>query len=103
MENRTITFEQVPAAISEVLERLLSIEGRVGQIALTQATQLSEKLLSGAEACKLFNPTISVKTLTKWAKDGLIPEHRIGGRIYYRYTEVIESAKALKKFKATRS
>ena len=57
-----------------------------------------ERLISPAETCKLFNPPISKVTLTAWTKQGYLQDHRIGGRIYYKQTEVIESAKTLKKY-----
>lgn len=56
------------------------------------------KLLSAFEACKLFQPSISKLTLHRWTKDGLIPVHRLGGRIYYNNLEVIAAAQTIKKY-----
>lgn len=69
------------------------------EIAAEQSTHQQEKLLSPAETCKLFNPPISKVTLTAWTKQGHLQDHRIGGRIYYKQSEVIEGAKILKKYK----
>lgn len=62
----------------------------------------AEKLISPAEACKLFEPAISKVTLSKWTTDGLIPMQKIGGRVYYKYSEVIEAGSKLKRYHATR-
>jgi hypothetical protein len=59
---------------------------------------VEEKLLSPKEACQLFQPKISLPTLAKWEKDGRIPCHRLGGRIYYKKSEVIGSLETLKKY-----
>ena len=64
-----------------------------------QLHDLQEKMLSPAEACKIFQPNISKVTLAKWTTAGLIPDYRIGGRVFYKYSELLSSLKTLKKFK----
>jgi len=61
--------------------------------------QKEEKLLSPAETCKIFEPHISKTTLTKWTKLGLIDEYRLGGRVGYKLSEILEKSKTLKKYK----
>jgi len=58
-----------------------------------------EKLLSPAEKCKMFQPSISKVTLASWTKQGLINDHRIGGRVYYKQSEILSSLQTLKKYK----
>jgi hypothetical protein len=58
-----------------------------------------EKFLSPAEVCKKFEPAISKTTLASWTKQGLLTEYRIGGRVYYKMSEVFKSVKTLKKYK----
>lgn len=60
--------------------------------------ELQEKLLSPAETCKLFHPKITVVTLDSWAAKGLLIKHHLGGRVYYKYGQVIESLKTLKRY-----
>ena len=59
-----------------------------------------EKLLSPAETCKLFKPTITKATLTSWTKQGLLQDYRIGGRIFYRQSEILASTKKLSKYRS---
>jgi hypothetical protein len=61
-------------------------------------TDNAEKLLSAAEACKLFQPGISKVTLHRWTKEGLIPVHRMRGRIYYKQSEVIAASQTITKY-----
>ena len=62
----------------------------------------AEKLLCPADACKLFSPHISRVTLRKWTDDGLLQSQKIGGRVYYRQSEIVEAGSRLKKYKAGR-
>ncbi len=92
---------QQNAVVFVQLEQLAStIEGIV-QKALRekQREDLQEKLLSPKETCLLFSPSISLVTLDSWAEKSLLKKYYIGGRTYYKYSEVIESAKTLKKYR----
>jgi hypothetical protein len=60
-----------------------------------------EKLLSPAEVCKIFVPTISKTTLAAWTKQGLLNEYRIGGRVYYKFSEIIERRKTISRYLKT--
>ena len=69
------------------------------KIKALKTKELQEKLLSPAETCKLFEPAISKPTLQSWTEQGLLKDYRIGGRVYYRYSEIIAAAKHLKRYK----
>jgi len=58
-----------------------------------------EKLLSPEETCKLFQPSISKVTLWNWTNEGKLQKHQIGGKVFYKYSEVMESITTLKKYK----
>lgn len=68
------------------------------EVRARQVEELQEKLLSPKETCKLFNPAISLVTLDTWADKGLLNKYHIGGRTYYKYSEVINSLQSLKKY-----
>ena len=58
-----------------------------------------EKLLSPAETCKMFQPSISKVTLAAWTAKGLLQDHRIGGRVYFKESEILAGLTTLKKYK----
>lgn len=95
MENEiTISTQLSPeslAAIEQIVDKV---------VRLRQAEKLQAQLLSPAEVCKLFQPAISRPTLIKWTDDGLIPVQKIGGRVWYKYSDVIEAGSKLKRYKA---
>ena len=61
--------------------------------------ELQDKLLAPAEAVKLFQPAITKVTLTAWTNQGLLQDYRFGGRVYYKYSEIMEAGKSLKRYK----
>lgn len=61
--------------------------------------QTEEKMLSPKQALKLFNPAPSIATLAAWEKRGLLKKYYLGGRTFFKQSEIIEAAKQLKKYK----
>lgn len=84
-----ITLEELEARFQKIVKEEISKKD-------TEATL--EKLLSPEETRKLFSPAVSKVTLHNWAKQGRIKQHRLGGRVFYKYSEVLESLVHLKKF-----
>ena len=89
-----ILFPIAPEAFLQQLRIIIKEE-----IAADQSQQLQDRFLSPADTCKLFQPNISKVTLSTWTKGGLLKDYRFSGRVYYKYSEVLESAKHLQKFK----
>ncbi len=100
MSNNTIPA-QAPIILTFPLETLLQSFRAIvkEEIKAEHLNELQEKLLSPAEACKIFQPNISKVTLSKWTADGLIQDYRMGGRRFYKYSELIQSLLILKKYK----
>jgi hypothetical protein len=94
MKTNQVLLTSIP--LDFLLEKITEIVNAA--VEKKQQSDREAKLYSAAEACKLFSPTIAKSTLHQWTAEGLIPVHRIGGRIFYKYSEVIESAKRIKKY-----
>lgn len=60
-----------------------------------------ELLLDTNQARQLFNPPISKVTLIKWTSQGKLKSYKIGGRVYYKRSEIIESAQQIRKYGRT--
>ena len=71
------------------------------EMKIQQLNDLQEKLLSPKETCALFRPKICLPTLARWSEQGLIPRHDLGGRVWYKYSEILASLKRLKKYTVT--
>lgn len=68
------------------------------EIRAKNVEDLHEKLLSPEETCKLFVPAISIATLNNYSNQGLVKKHYLGRLTFYKYSEVIDAVKTLKKY-----
>jgi hypothetical protein len=94
-----LSFEQMPASMVELHRKIDGLDEKLSEWVASKMAQ-DERLLSASEACKLFIPAISRLTLIRWTKADYLKEHRIGGRVYYKQSEVIDAAKHLQKYKS---
>jgi hypothetical protein len=92
-ENMVLTPIPVSELIVGVAQKVMEL------LSAKQEEELQEKMLSPADTCKLFQPAISKPTLSKWAKAGKLQEYRMDGRVFYKYSEVLQSLQTLKKYK----
>ena len=93
MNNLVLT----PIPLAELLAKFQEIVEAA--INAKHQKDIGEKLISPKEACKIFQPSISRVTLDAWTASEKLIRYDIGGRVYYRYSEIIEAAKTLKRYK----
>lgn len=79
--------------LSTVLRNIIKEE-----LKANKSNELEEKMLSPKEVCSLFNPKISLVTLSSWESKGYLTKYFIGGRTWYKYSEVVRSLNSLKKY-----
>jgi len=84
-----IPLEELEARFQKIIKEEISKKDQEATL---------EKLLSPEETRKLFSPAVSKVTLHHWAKQGRIKQHRLGGRVFYKYSEVLDSLVHLKKY-----
>jgi len=90
-----ILLSQIP--ITELKEALLTeVLEQIKGLKITEPQQ-PEKLLTRKETAELLS--VSLVSLHEWTKEGLLPAHRIGTRVRYKYSEVIESLNKIKTSK----
>ena len=81
-----------PADLVELLRPMIQEEVKA------LIAEKTERLLSPAETCKLFHPPISKVTLSAWTKKGKLQEHRLGGRVFYKQSEILERLHSIKRY-----
>lgn len=57
---------------------------------------LSEKLMTAKEAANLLR--VSLVTLWQWEKQGRIAKYALGGRTYFKYSELMASLETLQRY-----
>jgi excisionase family DNA binding protein len=60
------------------------------------AKEQPEKLYTRAEACKFLS--ITNPTLHEWTKKGIIRSHKIGGRVYYKQSDIDVAISRVKRY-----
>ena len=58
---------------------------------------LSEKLMTAKEAADLLR--VSLVTLWQWEKQGRIAKYAMGGRTYFKYSELMANLETLQRYK----
>ena len=58
--------------------------------------KLQEKLLTAKEVAQLFS--VSTVTISSWVSKGLLTKYSIGGRNKFKYSEVMDSLKTVKRY-----
>lgn len=75
-----ITFES--EAYNELIKKIESIKEHI-------ATNAENDILDGKDLCKLLK--ISIRSLQNYRDSGLIPFHKIGHKILYKRSQILES------------
>lgn len=94
MEQQLILTTLSPETFFQSIRAIIKEE-----IKAEAVSDLQEKLLSPEEACKMFVPKVTKPTLEAWSKNGPLTKHYIGGRVFYKYSELMESLKTLQRYK----
>lgn len=81
--------------VEEIIERLSKIEALLLRIINENKDADENKMLTPYEVGRVFS--VSRTTICNWTKNGYIKSYHIGGRVYYKNSEVVEAAKHLKK------
>lgn len=91
MDNIVLT----PVPLDQLLEAIT--EKVIIAIRKQQQEDQQEKLLSTKEICKLFG--VTPVTVSAWINKGSLTPYTKGRKNLFKYSEVMESLKKLKKYK----
>jgi hypothetical protein len=89
-----LTFENLPAAIEDVLQRLEKIESKLVPMPL-EGPSLPEKLITTQTLMKILD--LSEPTIIRYRQKGKIPYIQIGSAIRYDLGKVLEALAIRKK------
>jgi hypothetical protein len=60
--------------------------------------EIQEKYVSADEGRKLFNPALSRPTFESYAEKGYYNKYYLGGRTWFKYSEILAALKTIKKY-----
>jgi hypothetical protein len=80
-----VSIEDMASIIREVVATELQ---KVKEfVSLTPREDETEKILTRDDVCKLMKVTYT--TLFNWNKDGILVNHKVGRRVYYKESDVM--------------
>ena len=85
----SVTPEQLQIAIIE------GVKTQIENLILLSQKKEQNEYLTRLDVAKLFQ--IDVSSVHNWTKKGILQSYQIGGRVYYKLTEVENSIIKLKK------
>lgn len=93
MTNADFTAVQVQGiTVEQLLQQFEELKNIVSQIGTPQPLE-KDKLLTRHETADFFG--VSLVTLYNWTRDGVVKAYRVGNKVRYRQTEVLEALKAI--------
>lgn len=102
MYNNTITFDELPGAVSSLVNLVRELADEVrelrAQLTSERGNQKSNtKFISLAEACEILGKAKS--TVYRLAKEGLVPAYKVPGEKEWRFieSELVEHVKENKR------
>jgi excisionase family DNA binding protein len=88
------TMILTPVPIADLMARMRDIVR--DELQQQSRADLSEKLMTAKEAADLLR--VSLVTLWQWEKQGRIPKYAMGGRTYFKYSELMSSLETLQRY-----
>ena len=88
---KEISFNNLPAAISHLIEKVEAIERNISSQNSKDnisPSEEKEKFLTRKETAEFFK--ISLYTVHDWVKKGIIKPYKAGNRTYFKQAELIE-------------
>lgn len=101
MKNNSFRNAQILIPVEELTEIFRDLIRE--EIHAKNEKELKEKLLSPEETCKLFSPAITKPTLESYSQKELLKKYSLGGRTWFKYHEVMEAVKEIKRFSRNNS
>lgn len=92
---RDLTFEKLPEAISQLWDKLETIEYLLKEKGVSNNSIETEQLLNVEEAAKFL--TVSIPTIYQKSKNGEIPSMKQGKRLYFSNIELLAYVKEGRK------
>jgi excisionase family DNA binding protein len=85
-----VSITSLMEGVREIVRAELQQQGRA---------DLSEKLMTAKEAADLLR--VSLVTLWQWEKQGRISKYSMGGRTYFKYSELLAGLDTLQRYRKT--
>lgn len=83
---KSLKFEDLPNATKQILEKLCLLEKELASLKENFQPNEPEELMTREETADYFK--VNMSTLWNWTKKGKLIAYGIGGRVYYKRSEI---------------
>lgn len=90
----TLTFDNLPACVGEILERLNQIEAKLGNETPEPTKELFDEYIPKSKVRGKF---ASGATLWNWENQGKLTSYGVGGKRFYKRSELENLIQPVKK------
>lgn len=87
-ENSNITFEDLPKALSWVIDKLIQLDMKIDNLTSTSQLPPAEQWMNLKELCEYLPSHPAEQTVYGWTSCHLIPFHKKGKRIMFLKSEI---------------
>ena len=94
--NKILINELTPQELCELIEQAVRKE-----LSPVMKQHAEERLYNVESARRLWEPAVSRQTIYNWMAEGKLPFHKIGGRIVFKYSELMDAVKTIKRYGGT--
>jgi predicted DNA-binding transcriptional regulator AlpA len=98
MKDKTITFEQLPSAVQQIMDEVKSLSQKIDKMsekAEQGASRDIHRVIYVDEVCKMIRKTRN--TLYSMTSKGLIPSYKQGKYLYFFEDEILDWIKRYRK------
>ena len=99
-QKNMLTYNEVPAGITEILQRMDDIENSLNRLLGTQKSNHRDEYITRQEAANILH--ITLPTLHQRTLNGSVQGYRTGRRVLYKKSEVEHAVTAISINKKTR-
>ena len=86
MDKKRLTFDDMPSILSNIIDKLITIEDKVNQ--LTSSTEIVEEWLSLKELCDYLPSHPAEQTVYGWTSSHFIPFYKKGKNLIFLKSEI---------------
>ena len=83
-------------AFDKCFSLLERIDARLNSLEKREFGVDGERLLDNQDLCQLLN--VDKKTLERYRRSGRLPLLKVGGKIFYKYSEIVDVMQNLRKY-----
>lgn len=90
MSEQKITFDEMPRAVSWMMDKLNELDKKIDKLAVKESSEINEQWMNLKELCECLPSHPAEQTIYGWTSTHYIPYHKKGRRLLFLKSEIDE-------------